>query len=147
MNHFIQRKTFWIYGVVFVFLTVSSGCTYKPAYLQKSEKTAVAHRWKVDKIDPVRLSPDEAAMVAKMGSPQYIRFYRKVDPNRDRVYEWIYTEPMRLVFFVDGKQADYVVMDEDLSPWNDHQKKVLKWTGITTAVVVGVGLLVYYLTQ
>ena len=144
MSSVLKFKSFWVYGLVLTFLASSLSCGYKPAYLQKSEKTAIAERWKVQKIDPSRLSPPEAAIFEKMGPPQFIRFYRKLDPDRARVYMWIYAEPVRLVSFIDGKPMEYVLLDDNLSGLNDYQKKLLLWGGITTGTVVVLGLLSYY---
>ena len=99
----------------------------------------------MEKIDPSRLSPPEASVYEKMGPPQFIRFYRELDPNRQRVYMWIYTEPVRLVSFLHGKQVGYIVLDADTYPLNDYQKKWLFWGGITAGTTVAVGLLSYYL--
>jgi hypothetical protein len=141
----LKFKSFCVYFISLAFLTTSLACSYKPAYLQKSEKTQVAQRWKVQKIDPSSLSSPEASVLEKMGPPQFIRFYRKLDPDRKRVYMWIYTEPVRLVSFIDGKAVDYVLLDDNLSPLNDYQKKWLFWGGISAGTVVAVGLLSYYL--
>jgi len=126
-------------------LMASLGCSYKPSYLQKSARTQVSERWKVVKLDPSRLSPDEALVFERMGSPQYIRFYRKLNPLRERVYAWVYTDPVRLISFVDGKQVDYVVVDDDPSPLNYHQRKSLFWGSIGAATAGGLGLLYYYI--
>jgi len=83
----------------------------------------------------------------KMGSPQYIRFYRKLDPDRERVYAWVYTEPVRLISFIDGKQVGYVVVDDDPSPLNEHQKKRLFWGSVAIATVGGLGLLYYFIVR
>jgi hypothetical protein len=61
------------------------------------------------------------------------------------VYEWVYTDPVRLVFFQDGKQVDYIVVDDNPSPFNEYQKKVLFWGGVTSAAAVALGVLSYYL--
>jgi hypothetical protein len=58
---------------------------------------------------------------------------------------WIYTEPVRLVSFVDGKAVDYVLLDDNPSPLNDYQKKWLLWGGISAGTVVAAGLLYYFL--
>jgi hypothetical protein len=58
---------------------------------------------------------------------------------------WIYTEPVRLVSFIDGKQVEYVVVDDKLSSLNEHQKDWLFWGGISAGAVVGAALLYYYL--
>jgi hypothetical protein len=141
----LKFKSFWVYALALTFLATPLSCSYTPAYLQKSEKTQVAERWKVQKIDPSKLSPPEASIFEKMGPPQFIRFYRKLDPDRVRVYMWIYTEPVRLVSFIDGKAVDYVLLDDNLTSLNDYQKEWLFWGGITTATVVALGLLSYYL--
>jgi len=141
----LKLKSFCVYFISLAFLTTSIACSYKPAYLRKSEKTPVAQRWKVQKIDPARLSPSEASVFEKMGPPQFIRFYRKLDPDRERVYMWIYAEPVRLVSFIDGKAVEYVLLDDNPSPLNDYQKKWLLWGGISAGTVVVVGLLSYYL--
>jgi len=141
----LKFKFFCVYFISLAFLTTSLACSYKPAYLQKSEKTQVAQRWKVQKIDPSRLSSPEASVFEKMGPPQFIRFYRKLDLDRERVYMWIYTDPVRLVSFIDGKMVDYVLLDDNPSPLNDYQKKWLLWGGISAGTVVVLGLLSYYL--
>ena len=147
MNFFRQFKFFGVYFLTAALLLSSGGCSYKPAYLQKARSAQVAQRWKVEKINPSKLSPEEMTAFEKMGSPQYVRFYRKLDPDRERVYEWVYTGPIRLVFFQDGKRVDYIVVDDNPSPFNEYQKKVLFWGGVTTAAAVALGVLSYYLTE
>lgn len=124
MISFLKLKSLGVYFVSVAFLMGSWGCSYTPSYLQRGEKAQVSDRWKVRKIDPSRLSPDESAILEKMGSPQYIRFYRKLDPDRERVYAWVYTEPVGLVSFIDGKQVGYVVVDDDPSPFERASKKM-----------------------
>lgn len=144
MTSFLKLKSSVAYSIAAAMLMASLGCSYKPPYLQKSARTEVSERWKVVKIDPSRLSPDEASVFEKMGSPQYVRFYRELNPLRERVYEWVYTDPVRLISFVEGKQVDYVVVDDDLSPLNHHERKLLFWGGIGAATAGGLGLLYYY---
>ena len=141
---FLRLKSLLVYFVLTAFLFAPLGCSYKPSYLIKSEKTPIAQRWKVGGIDPSSLSADERMAWEKMGSPQYIRFFRHLTPERERVYEWIYTNPVRLISFIDGKRVDYAVVDADPSSLNEGQKKVLFWSGIATATAVGLGLLYYY---
>jgi len=141
----LKFKSVCVYLTSLAFLTSSLACSYKPAYLQKSEKTQVVRRWKVQKIDPSRLSSPEASVFEKMGPPQFIRFYRRLDPDRERVYMWIYTEPVRLVSFIDGKAVDYVVLDDNPSPLNEDQKKWLLWGGISAGTVVALGIVSYLL--
>jgi hypothetical protein len=147
MISFLNSKSFGVYFVSAAFLMASLGCSYKPSYLQRGETAQVSERWRVRKIDPSRLSPDESAVLEKMGPPQYIRFYRKLDDDRERVYAWVYTEPVRLFSFIDGKQVGYVVLDDDPSSLNEHQKKVFFWTSVTAATVGGLALIYYFLLK
>jgi hypothetical protein len=139
-----KLKFFFIFFLCFCLLASSVGC-YKPAYLDKSENAEVSDRWKVKAIAPSRLSPDEKAVLETMGNPQYVRFFRRLSPNRERVYEWIYTDPLRFVSFIDGKKLDYVVVDDDLSFMDYQEKRKLLYAGIVTGAVLAVGLLSYYL--
>jgi hypothetical protein len=132
------------YVLIVALLLAPFGCSYKPAYLQKSKKTEISERWRVVKINPERLSPDEAQVYRTTGAPQFIRFNRKHGVDRERVYTWIYTNPVRLFFFLDGKKVDYVVLDDNPSPLNDYQKKVLLWSGATVGTIASLGLLYYY---
>ena len=95
-----------VYTLVVALLASPFGCGYKPAYLQKSKKTEISERWRVAKIDPQRLSPDESQVYQTAGVPQFIRFHRKHSLDRERVYTWIYTDPVRLFFFIDGKKVE-----------------------------------------
>lgn len=135
-------KVLFIWPLIAALLLTPVGC-YKPSYLQG--KTAeVAERWGVSKIDPAKLSADEASVYEKMGPPQYVRFFRKLDPDRQRVYEWIYTNPVQLVYFMEGKRVDYVMVDDNPTPLNEYQKRSLFWTGVTGGTVAGLGLIYYY---
>ncbi len=145
VNPFLTFKSFWVYTILAALLVPSVACTYKPSYLQQGGKVQVPERWKVEKINPPLLSRDEKSVYETMGSPQFIRFYRRLSPDREKVYAWVYTEPVRLVTFLDGKKIDYVVLDDDPSPLNQHQRKTLLWGGITAGAVVGLGAVLYYL--
>ena len=144
MNLSLQFKSFWVYTLLTAFLLSSAACTYKPAYLQREKKTQVSERWSVEKINASTLSPDEKSVYENFGSPQYIRFYRRLSVDREKVYAWVYTEPVNFITFIDGKKVDYAVLDDDLSSLNEYQKNILFWGGITAGVVAGVGLIVYY---
>ena len=144
MNPFLTFKSFWVYTTLAALLVPSFACTYKPSYLQQGRKAQVSQRWNVEKINPPLLSPDEKSVYETMGSPQFIRFYRRLSPYREKVYAWIYTEPVRLVTFQNGKKIDYVLLDDDPSSLNEYERKRLLWAGITTGAVVGLGGLIYY---
>ena len=144
MNPLLRFKSFGVYTLLTAFLLSSAACSYKPAYLQQGRKTQVSERWKVEKINSSLLSPDEKSAYEAFGSPQFIRFYRRLSVDREKVYAWVYTEPVVFITFIDGKKIDYAVLDEDLSSLNEYQRKLLFWGGITTGAVVGLGLLYYY---
>ena len=141
---FLTLKSFLVYTILAALLMPSIACSYKPAYLQKGGKAQVPDRWRVEKINPSLLSPDEKSVYETMGSPQVIRFYRRLSQDREKVYAWVYTDPVRLVTFLDGKKISYVVLDDDLSPLNEYQRKTLFWAGIATASVVVLGGVIYY---
>jgi len=126
-----------------VFCLSSVACTYKPAYLQQGKKAQISERWKVEKINTSLLSPDEKSVYETFGSPQFIRFFRKLSLERERVYAWVYPEPVRFVTFIDGKRADYVVLDDDPSSLNEYQRKVVFYGEITAGVVASLGVLYY----
>jgi hypothetical protein len=145
LDLFPRPRTFLVFVLSLSLLSAPLACSYKPSYLQKSESTEVSQRWRVVKLDPAQLSPDETVVYDKYGSPQYIRFFRKLSSERQRVYEWVYIDPTAIVSFIDGKQIAYVVVDEDLSSLNDYQKKWLFWGGVTAATV-GLLAVIYYYT-
>ena len=147
MISFLNLKSFGVYFVSAAFLMASWGCSYKPSYLQRGETAQVSERWKVRKIDPSKLSPDESAVLEKMGPPQYIRFYRKLDALRMPVYAWVYTEPVKLISFIDGKQVGYVVVDDDPSPFNEHQKKLAFWSTVAAGTVGGLALIYFFVLK
>jgi len=144
VNPFLTFKSFWVYTTLAALLVPSIACTYKPAYLQQEGKAQVSERWNVEKINPPLLSPDEKSVYETMGSPQFIRFYRRLSPDREKVYAWVYTEPIRFVTFLNGKKIDYAVLDDDPSPLTQYERKQLFWGGITAGAVVGLGGLIYY---
>ena len=144
MNSFLNFKSFWVYIILAALLLSSIACTHKPAYLQQGKKAQVPERWKVEKINDSLLTPDEKSVYETMGSPQFIRFYRRLSLDREKVYAWVYTDPPRFVTFLEGKKLDYVVLDDDLSSLNEYQRNMLFWGGITAGTVAGLGLLYYY---
>lgn len=121
------------------------GCSYKPAYLDKSESTKVSQRWKVLKLNPAKLSADEKAVFEKMGPPAQIRFFRHLSVEREKVYEWVYEEPVQLFTFLNGKRVDYAVLDDNPSSLNPAEKRVLLWTGIIVGSLAAVAGGAYYL--
>jgi hypothetical protein len=147
MTPFRNLKSFVAYSTLLAFLSLSLGCGYKPSYLQNSEATAAKERWKVVKIDPAKLSPDEKTIYEKMGPPTYVRFFRHLSVDRAKVYEWIYAEPIQLFAFMNGKKMDYVVLDENPSSLNEAEKKTLLWTGIGVGIAAVIGGAIYFFTK
>lgn len=142
---YVKPKFLFICFLSLALLSPAWGCSYKPSYLAKSRSTEISNRWKVEKMAPASLSPDESAVFSQFGPPSYIRFFRKLDPDRARTYEWIYLDPVRFFTFIDGKQIPQPALDEDSSPFNDYQKKVLFWSGVTAGSVAALGLLYYFI--
>ncbi len=145
MRGLLSLKAFLVYAMVASLLSPSLACTYKPAYLDRSKKTRISERWQVEKIDPARLSPEEKTVYETMGSPQYIRFYRRLSSDRERVYEWVYTAPISMVTFINGQKVAYTVLDDNPSSLNEYQRHVLFWGGITAGAVAALGILYYYI--
>jgi hypothetical protein len=144
VNLLLRFKSICTYTLLTAFLLSSVACSYRPAYLQEGKTTAISERWKVQKVDPKRLSADEKATLEQFGTPEYIRFYRRLSQQREEVYAWIYAEPVRFVTFIKGKKVDYVVLDEDLTSLNERQWDRLFWGGIAAGSVAALGLLYYY---
>jgi len=147
VNFFLTFKSFWVYTLLAALLVPSVACSNKPVYLREGRTAQVANRWKVEKINPSLLSPDEKSIYETMGSPQFIRFFRGLSPDRERVYAWVYTEPVRFVTFRDGKKINYMVLDDNLSSLNEYQRKMLFWGGITAGAVASLGLLYIFLLK
>jgi len=111
------------------------GCTYRPAYL-KGGTTDLPNRWKVEKIDPGRLSADQKETLERRGPPTYVRFFREVE-SRKPVYVWIYTddgEAVDLVWFVDGTHAEEIAVDSDPSAFTSTTRRRTR-----IALLVGTG--------
>jgi hypothetical protein len=123
-------------GIVGVMIILAAaGCTYRPAYV-KGEKTDVPQRWKVEKIEPGRLSEDQRATLERRGPPTYVRFFREVE-TRKPVYAWIYTdegEAVDLVWFVDGTRVEDVAVDSDPSAFTSTTRRRTRM-----ALLVGTG--------
>ncbi|MBI4495482.1 MAG: hypothetical protein HY697_00960 [Deltaproteobacteria bacterium] len=144
MSFFVRIKNGAVLLALGALLSLLAGCGFKPAYLQKTSRTEVSNRWKVERIDPSRLTADESAVYEKFGLPKYVRFFRTIEPERLRVYEWVYTDPVHLAFFIDGRKVEYVAVDDDTSPLNETQRKWLYRGGIAAGVVAGLGGATYF---
>jgi hypothetical protein len=144
MSSFSKLRSLVVFLAVSALALTPLGCSYKPSYLQKSDSTKVSERWKVLKLDPAKMSPDEKAVLETMGLPAYIRFFRHLSVERETVYEWIYDEPVQLFTFMNGKKVDYLVLDENPSSLNQAEKDLLFWTGIVVGSLAVIGGAAYY---
>ena len=130
---FPRRMLQGIVGVMIVL--AAAGCTYKPGYLQ-GEKTDVPNRWKVEKVEPGRLSEDQRTTLDRRGPPTYVRFFREVD-TRHPVYAWIYAgegDAVDLVWFVDGNRVEDIAVDSDPSAFTSTTRRRTR-----LALLVGTG--------
>ena len=109
MPSFLKFRSFPVYLTLTALVFSPLGCSYKPSYLQKSESTKISERWRVLKLEPSKLSADEKEIYDKMGNPGYIRFFRHLSAEREKVYEWVYEEPVQLFTFSNGKKVGYLV--------------------------------------
>ena len=123
-------------GIVAVMIGFAAvGCTYNPAYL-KGETTDLPNRWKVEKIEPGRLSEDQRDTLERRGPPTYVRFFREVE-TRNPVYAWIYTdtgEAVDVVWFIDGKHVENIAVDSDSSAFSSTTRRRTRY-----AILVGTG--------
>jgi hypothetical protein len=123
-------------GIIVALMLLALGaCTYKPGYL-KGVSTEVPQRWKVEKIVPGRLSPDQRTTLEDRGPPTYVRFFREVE-TRNPVYVWIYAdtgEAVDVVWFVDGKRVENIAVDSDPSAFSSNTRRRTR-----IALLVGTG--------
>ncbi|MGH6691008.1 MAG: hypothetical protein ACREF4_10055, partial [Gammaproteobacteria bacterium] len=123
-------------GIVGVMIVLAvAGCTYKPGYL-RGAKTDVPNRWKVEKVEPGRLSEDQRTTLDRRGPPTYMRFFREVD-TRHPVYAWIYAGEggaVDLVWFVDGNRVEDIAVDSDPSAFTSTTRRRTR-----IALLVGTG--------
>jgi hypothetical protein len=126
-------------GIVTLMIGLAAvGCSYRPTYL-KGESTDLPNRWKVEKIEPGRLSADQRDTLERRGPPAYVRFFREVD-SREPVYAWIYTdegEAVDLVWFIDGTRVEELAVDSDPSAFTSTTRRRTR-----IALLVGTGIAV-----
>jgi hypothetical protein len=128
-----------LHGILAALLVLTLGaCTYKPGYLTGAS-TEIPQRWRVEKIAPGGLSPDQRTTLEDRGPPTYVRFFRQVE-TRDPVYAWIYGdsgEAVDIVWFVDGKRADNLAVDTDPSAFSSTTRRRTR-----IALLVGTGVVI-----
>lgn len=123
-----------------LWLSLQLGCTLQAPYMQDWESVdGIEQRWAGGTIDRKRLSKDEAAVYKEWGKPDTIRFFRSLE-QRQRVYEWIYLEREETAWFIDGKRAEYVAIDDNLSRFTKEERETIEdklTTAAFTAVILG----------
>lgn len=114
-----------------------AGCSQQAHYMRKWQPVErIAHRWTGGTLHEGKLSEDEAAIFQELGTPETIRFFRSV-LERQRVYEWLYSEKEQIVWFVDGKRVDYVVVDTNTSSRTAAARETLQRKAIEGGLVTG----------
>ncbi len=110
----VQR--FWskLCGVV-ALACIMAGCGVQASYMKGWDPVEnITNRWTSGTLDADKLSEDERSGFEEFGTPDAVRFFRDVE-TRKPVYEWIYMEPFRTVWFMEGAQVDYVMVDTNAS--------------------------------
>jgi hypothetical protein len=98
-----------------VLICVVAGCGVQAPYMRGWDPVEdIPNRWTNGTIKADGLTEDERGLFEEFGTPDTLRFFRTVE-TREPVYEWIYTEPFRAVWFVSGTRVDYVTVDANLS--------------------------------
>ena len=109
-----QWSTSWLFSIA-VLTCVVAGCGVQAPYMRGWDPVEdIPNRWTNGAINADRLSEDERAVFEEFGTPDVLRFFRTVE-TREPVYEWIYTEPFRTVWFVGSGHVDYATVDTNLS--------------------------------
>jgi hypothetical protein len=96
----------------------------------------IPNRWQGGSLRPAKLSPDEAAVLAELGTPDEIRFFRNIS-TREAVYEWIYKEPEQLVWLNAGQQVEYVAVDTNTSKRTAAERNTVRSKAVTGALLAG----------
>ena len=135
--------------ILTVILSMLVGCTLQAPYMRGWELSeTISNRWTGGTFDEKKLSSDEAAVYKELGTPEAVRFFRSLE-TRQRVYAWVYLERDQVVWFVEGKRADYVTVDANGSGLTKETRETItnKLTtgGVVGAVIGGVagGLLIF----
>ena len=127
-----------------VLLFMLAGCGVQAPYMKGWDPVVnIPNRWTDGVIDSDRLSEDEQKTFDEFGTPDAIRFYRTVQ-TREPVYEWIYMQPFRTVWFSSGSQVDYVKVDTNVSRRTTASREALvgKLTtgGLLGGAIAGIAL-------
>ena len=116
-------------------IVLMAGCVSKPAYV-RGTRTDIPNRWKVEQIEPARLSEDQRETLEQQGPPDFVRFFRQVE-TRKPVYAWIYVneaEAVDPVWFIEGNRVQDIAVDSDPSAFSSTTRRRAR-----TALLVGTG--------
>ena len=127
-----------------VLICLVAGCGVQAPYMKGWDPAAdIRNRWTNGTINANRLSEDERGVFDEFGAPDALRFFRTVE-TREPVYEWIYTEPFRAVWFISDTRVDYVTVDTNLSRRTTASRETLvgKLTtgGLLAGTITGVAM-------
>lgn len=118
-------------------LGVLTGCSMQAAYMRGWQPLErIANRWQGGSLRPAKLSPDEAAVLEELGTPDEIRFFRNAS-TREAVYEWIYKEPEQLVWFNAGQRVEYVAVDTNTSKRTAAERNTVRSKAVTGGLLAG----------
>ena len=132
----VQR--FWskLSGLVLL-ACMLAGCGVQASYMQGWDPVEdITNRWMNGTLNADKLSDDERSVFEEFGTPDVLRFFRDVE-SRKAVYEWIYMEPFRTVWFMDGTQVDYVMVDTNTSRQTTAAREALARKLRTGGVLAG----------
>ena len=136
---------FWSKLCGFVMLAcLMAGCGVQASYMKGWDPMEdITNRWTNGTIRTDKLSDDERGVFEEFGTPDAVRFFRAVE-TRNPVYEWIYMEPFRAVWFMDGVQVDYVMVDTNPSRRTTAGREALvrklRTSGILAGTIGGIAL-------
>lgn len=132
----VQWFRFKLCGVV-VLACLMTGCGVQASYMKGWDPVEdITNRWTNGTIRADKLSEDERSVFEEFGAPDVVRFFRTVE-TRKRVYEWVYMEPFRTVWFMDGAQVDYVMVDTNPSRRTTAARETLARQLRTSGILAG----------
>ena len=129
---------FWFKLCCVVLLAcLMTGCGVQASYMKGWNPVEdITNRWTNGTIRADKLSADERTVFEAFGTPDVVRFFRAVE-TRKRVYEWVYMEPFRTVWFMDGAQVDYVMVDTNPSRRTTAARETLAKQLRTSGILAG----------
>lgn len=129
---------FWSRLCGFVALAcLMAGCGVQASYMKGWDPVEdITNRWTNGALQADKLSDDERGVFEEFGTPDTVRFFRHVE-TRKPVYEWIYMEPFRTVWFMDGARVDYVMVDTNPSRRSAAAREALAGKLRTSGLLAG----------